>query len=101
MKPVAGKYVPFWMGCVLAVVAVLLTSWSAYFSAPFDPNTACCDHLFYRSMAYNTFGVSRPDLNVAPPETGLAAVYVEPYYAQWMEPLNGLHRQPPYAYRIL
>jgi len=36
-----------------------------------DPDRACCDHLFYRSMAHNFFTVTRPDLNEPPPGNDL------------------------------
>ena len=67
---------------------------------PFDPDRDCCDHLFYRSMSFNLFAVTRPELDTPPPGSRLFVVYREPAYA-WLDPRNGLGRQPPFAYRIV
>jgi hypothetical protein len=67
----------------------------------FVPDADCCDHLFYRSMAYNLPVVTRPDLDVAPPGNRLPSVYTSAYYSRWMDARNGLARQPPYVYRVM
>jgi hypothetical protein len=60
------------------------------------------DGLFYRSMAYNLFSVTRPDLDRPPPGngiwTGYARAAADPAN-HFLDPRNGLGRQPPYAYR--
>jgi hypothetical protein len=66
----------------------------------FDPDTSCCDHLFYRSMSYNLFAVTRPDLDAIPPGNDLAQLYGAPDYG-WLDQRNGLARQPPYVYRVV
>ncbi len=66
----------------------------------FDPDTACCDHLFYRSMSYNLFSVTRPDLDTIPPGNELEQLYGAPDYG-WLDHRNGLARQPPYVYRVV
>ena len=66
----------------------------------FDPDTACCDHLFYRSMSYNLFSVTRPDLDTIPQGNELEELYGVPDYG-WLDPRNGLARQPPYVYRVV
>ena len=84
----------------LTIISVLLTGLIALLSHPWDPDSFCCDHLFYRSMSYNLFTVTRPDLNIPPPGNRLALVYEIPDYS-WLSPRNGLNRQPPYVYRVL
>jgi hypothetical protein len=66
----------------------------------FDPDTACCDHLFYRSMSYNLFSVTRPDLDAIPAGNELSDLYGVPDYG-WLDHRNGLARQPPYVYRVV
>ena len=66
----------------------------------FDPDTACCDHLFYRSMSYNLFSVTRPDLDTIPAGNELSDLYGAPDYG-WLDHRNGLARQPPYVYRVV
>ncbi|HET9017040.1 MAG TPA: hypothetical protein VFN57_15670 [Thermomicrobiaceae bacterium] len=78
---------------IVAVVGVALTT------TPFDPNAACCDHLFYRSMAYNLFTVTRPSLNAPPPGNSLPQWERQPAVARYMSPVNALNRQPPFIYR--
>lgn len=78
----------------LAILSVLLTGVIALLVQPFDPDRECCDHFFYRSMSYNLFTVTRPDLNVPQPGTPLAK-------QDWYDPLTGLNRTPPYEYRVL
>ena len=50
----------------LLLLALALTAGVATFAEPTDPSSTCCDHLFYRSMAYNLFVVTRPELNEWP-----------------------------------
>jgi hypothetical protein len=85
---------------ILAVLAVGLVAVVALLVKPFDPDTACCDHLFYRSMAYNEFGQTRPDLDVPPAGNSLSSLYGSAAFP-WLDEANGLARQPPYAYRIV
>jgi hypothetical protein len=66
----------------------------------FDPDTACCDHLFYRSMSYNLFSLTKPDLDTIPAGNELQALYGAPDYG-WLDHRNGLARQPPYVYRVV
>ena len=66
----------------------------------FDPDTACCDHLFYRSMSYNLFSLTRPDLDTIPAGNELEALYGAADYG-WLDHRNGLARQPPYVYRVV
>ena len=67
---------------------------------PFNPDVSCCDHLFYRSMAYNLFSESRPDLNRIPAGNYFANFYKMPYWSNFFNAENRLNRQPPYIYRI-
>jgi hypothetical protein len=83
-----------------AILSVLLTGLIALLVQPFDPDRACCDHLFYRSMSYNLFTVTRPDLNVPPRGNPLPSVYGIPTFRS-LSPLNRLNRQPPYVFRIV
>jgi hypothetical protein len=62
--------------------------------APFNPDSGCCDHLFYRSMAYNLWDVTRTDLNLAPPDNRLWKAYDDLYFGQFLYAENGLDRQP-------
>jgi hypothetical protein len=55
------------------------------------------DDIYYRSMAFNLFAVTRPDLNVPPggftyPHTDATAYFVE---------ANGLNHQPPFVWRVV
>ena len=75
---------------VVSVVALLLLV------QPFDPNTACCDHLFYRAQAVEWLGLNVPGALEVPPQSGLADAYANFFY----EPVNGLAGQPPHVYRI-
>ncbi len=84
----------------LATLSVLTTGLIALLVHPFDPDRACCDHLFYRSMSYNLFKVTRPDLNVSPPGNPLPDLYGTSRFRS-LSPLNGLNRQPPYVFRIV
>src|SRR6266511_4273075 len=84
----------------LATLSVLTTGLIALLVHPFDPDRACCDHLFYRSMSYNLFKVTRPDLNVSPPGNPLPGLYGTSRFRS-LSPLNGLNRQPPYVFRIV
>ncbi len=78
----------------LAIMAMLTTGLIALLAHPFDPDRACCDHLFYRSMSYYQFKVTRPDLNVPPPGNPLPSLYGTSRFRS-LSPLNGLNRQPP------
>jgi hypothetical protein len=51
-------------------------------------------------MSFNLFSVTRPELDRPPPGNRLLAVYRDPHFA-WLDPRNGLRRQPPFAYRIV
>lgn len=82
-------------------LALALTALQAVRNPPMNPDTECCDHLFYRSMAFNFFGVTRPDLNSPPPNSRLFVAAAQPYYAQWSKPEDWLNRQPPFVYRPL
>jgi hypothetical protein len=73
----------------LVIISVLLAGLVALLSHPFDPDAISGDHLFYRSMSYNLFAVTRPDLNVSAPSSG---------GQMWKD---GLNRQPPYVYRVV
>ena len=81
---------------IIVAASVLLTGVGALLVHPFNPDKHCCDHLFYRSMSYNLFTVSRPDLNAPPPGSlpdlrqGLS----------WLHLGNGFSRQPPFVYRV-
>lgn len=86
---------------ILVAVGVGVMGLLALTTQPFSPDQFCCDQLFYRSMAYNLVHVTRPDLNVAPPHNRLSSVYRAPYFSRFMNPRDGLNRQPPYVYRIL
>lgn len=98
----AAARTPSWKVVLLALVtAGLATGIVARLTPLFEPDATCCDHLFYRSMAYNLVGVTRPDLNVPPPGNRLPEVYRHPYWGRFMYEENGLNRQPPYAYRVL
>ena len=63
---------------------------------PFDPDTACCDHLFYRAQAVEWLGLDVPGALEVPPQSGLTDAYANFFY----EPVNGLAGQPPHVYRI-
>lgn len=66
-----------------------------------DPDERCCDHLYYRSMAFNTFSETRPDLNVPPAGNPLAEEYSNETPHPYLRASNKLNRQPPFAYRVL
>jgi hypothetical protein len=97
MRRVAGG-----RGAVLAVVVAALggTLLAGLLVDRFDPDTSCCDHLFYRSMSYNLFSVTRPELDTIPPGNALEDLYGARDYG-WLDQRNGLSRQPPYVYRIV
>lgn len=75
---------------VVSVVTLLLLV------QPFDPDSACCDHLFYRAQAVEWLGLDVPGALEVPPQSGLADAYSNFFY----EPVNGLAGQPPHVYRI-
>ena len=75
---------------VVSVVTLLLLV------QPFDPDSACCDHLFYRAQAVEWLGLNVPGALEVPPRSGLADAYTNFFY----EPVNGLAGQPPHIYRI-
>lgn len=81
--------------------AVFLIGLVAYFNPPINPETYCCDHLYYRSMAFNFFKITRSDLNTIPPGNSLWNFYSDPYWSKFIKLENYLNRQPPYAYRII
>lgn len=79
---------PRWfLPALLLLSAALVGGW-AVAQPPRDPATFCCDHLFYRAMSANWVRVTRPDLQIVPPASGLAAD-------------AALTRQAPYTYRVL
>lgn len=84
----------------LAVISALCTGTAALLTHPFNPNRLCCDHLVYRSMSYNLFTVTRPDLNVAPENN---VMFSDPEFARVVGYVerNGFNRTPPYIYRVL
>jgi hypothetical protein len=84
---------------LLCLMAASLTGIIAAHQPAFDPNATLGDHLFYRSMAYNLFVVSRPDLNTPP--AALRAGHERPETRRWLRPGNHLNRQPPYVYRVV
>jgi hypothetical protein len=86
---------------ILFCLSFVLTGLVAIQNPPMNPDTYCCDHLFYRSMAFNFFLVTRPELNEPPIGNRLEDVYKNPDYSKWIDPANKLNRQPPYSYRIL
>src|SRR5687768_14229417 len=87
---------------VLLLLALVLTGVVAAFTEPADPDSTCCDHLFYRSMAYNLFVVTRPELNDWPAELpDRERLYTSPYHGDYLRWENRLSRQPPYVYRVL
>lgn len=90
------RVIAFFLGLALA-----LTALQAVRNPPMNPDAECCDHLFYRSMAYNFFDVTRPNLNSPPPDSRLFDAAAQPYYAQWSKPEDWLNRQPPFVYRPL
>jgi hypothetical protein len=61
--------------------------------APFDPDSDCCDHLFYRAMAGGPRQI--------PEGNRLITVYDHPYHGGYLQRANGLTHQPPYVYRPL
>ncbi len=83
--------------CTIIVVSVALTGVLALLIHPFEPDKECCDHLAYRSMSYNLFTVTRPDLNVPPPGN---AAFNDPAVADF-ELKYHLNHLPPYVYRIV
>lgn len=85
----------------LLLLSLTLTVLQAYRTPPINIDATCCDHLFYRSMAFNFFTVSRPDLNEPPPGNRLSAVYADRYFGGFMHRENKLNRQPPYCYRFV
>lgn len=95
-----GWYSLRWLLVLFAAAAALITAWQAQLHPPMNPEVECCDHLFYRSMVYNLWETTRPDLNLPPDNNPLHGIYQDPYHAQWLEQANGLNRQPPYVYRV-
>jgi hypothetical protein len=86
---------------LLLVLAIALTGVLAVRTEPFQPSVSCCDHLFYRSMAFNLVRVTNPELDAWPPALDLGRLYSDPYHGQYLKAENGFRRQPPYAYRIV
>lgn len=84
---------------LLLVFSIATIAQSVRVNPPFDPDKNCCDHLFYRSMAYNLFTVARPEINFPPPQ--LMHVYSRPYLSGYYKFNNLLNRQPPYVYRVV
>lgn len=98
--PPPGKRFQFEWLCLLCF-SLVLTGLVALDNPSMNADAYCCDHLFYRSMAFNFFQVTHPTLNEPPVGNRLPAVYNAPYYSKWMDPANKLNRQPPYSCRIL
>ena len=93
---------------IVFVFSILLTAFAALLVQPFSPDPACCDHLFYRSMAFNLITVSKPAYNLPPQGNDLNRHYLLVETSQsrlpgieFLDRRNGLNRQPPYAYRIV
>lgn len=61
----------------------------------FDPETFCCDHLFYRAQAVSWAGLDLPQYLEPPPGNPVNDAYAGNYW----DPANGLASQPPYVYR--
>jgi len=82
--------------------AVILTSFSytVVQKQQFDFENQCCDHLFYRSMAFNLFKSLRPDLEIIPLNNPLLDYYKFGYF-KYFDLRNRLSHQPPYVYRIV
>ena len=78
---------------LIAAASVLLTGVAALLVHPFNPDKAGCDTLHYRSMSYNLFSVTRPDLNVSP--AGNTA------FTNELQRGYGLNHPPPYVYRVV
>jgi hypothetical protein len=80
--------------------AILATGILAFSTQPFSPEQECCDHLFYRSMAFNSITETKPELDTPPAGNRLIHVYgTNEFY--WLSLQNGLAHQPPYAYRMV
>ena len=80
----------------IVLVCLATTGVLALLVHPFDPDRECCDHLAYRSMSYNLFTITRPDLNVPPPgneafDMGVATEHIR----------YGLNHLPPFVYRVV
>lgn len=86
---------------VLAVLAIVLVGTLAVIIEPFEPDTTSGDYVYYRSMAFNQFGVTRPELDRLPPGHPHLVVYRFDTWGAWYDMRNGLARQPPFAYRLL
>lgn len=84
---------------LLLVFSIATIAQSVRVNPPFEPDKTCCDHLYYRSMAYNLFTVTRPEINFPPPQ--LMHVYSKPYFSDFYKFDDLLNRQPPYVYRIV
>jgi hypothetical protein len=88
---------------MLALVCIAVTGVIALRTPRFDPDASCCDHLFYRSMAFNFFSVTRPALDRPPPGNPLIKLQREHVVVGGarLQQGNGLRRQRPFAYRIV
>lgn len=86
---------------LLGLLAVALTAVVAFRATPFQPQVSCCDHLFYRSMAFNLVVETRPELNAWPPTLDLGRLYADPYHGRYLKIENRFNRQPPYSYRVV
>jgi len=86
---------------ILAVLAVVLVGALAMVIEPFEPDTTSGDYVYYRSMAFNEFVVTRPELDRLPPGHPHSVVYRFDTWGAWYDMRNGLARQPPFAYRLL
>jgi hypothetical protein len=87
----------------LVLVCLAVTGIIALRTPRFNPDASCCDHLFYRSMAFNFFSVTRPDLDRPPPGNPLIKLQREHAVVGGarLQQGNGLRRQRPFAYRVL
>lgn len=86
---------------ILAVLAIVLVGTLALIIEPFEPDTTSGDYVYYRSMAFNEFVVTRPDLDRLPPGHPHLVVYRFDTWGAWYDMRNGLAHQPPFAYRLL
>ena len=79
----------------ILVVSLATVTALHLFVPAFDPETFCCDHLFYRAQAVEWMGLDNPNYLVIPPGNPAIEIYNDGYW----DSANGLTNQPPYVYR--
>lgn len=79
----------------ILVVSLATVTALHLFVPAFDPETFCCDHLFYRAQAVEWMSLDNPNYLSIPP--GNSAI--TGYDAGYWNAANGLTSQPPYVYR--